>query len=271
MLNMDCFLMRALHKGNSVLAGLATAFDDAERELLMHHQRVVAKPEWFAPEGGTTALVAVLHHNHLYLANVGDCRAILGRRMPGGEMEAVAVTQDHKPNLEQQRGAARLAQEQLYWEEGVAYLSTHPHDGPEVQRLALSRSLGDFDLTGLKSTREVSTGQYISGGPLISAPQLHQYPLQSGDELLILASDGLWDKVDSKAAVREARRHLALEGTTAASCAQVLVQLVVAASSTDNITVIVAQLRDVSKAHVSEEARPQRLQFYNSKSQGARH
>jgi len=57
----------------------ATAFDDAERELLRHHQQVVAKPEWFAPEGGTTALVAVLHHHHLYLANVGDCRAVLGR------------------------------------------------------------------------------------------------------------------------------------------------------------------------------------------------
>ncbi len=71
-----------------------------------------------------------------------------GRRMPGGEMEAVVVTQDHKPNLEQQRGAARLAQEQLYWEEGVAYLTTHPRDGQQVQRLALSRSLGDFDLTG---------------------------------------------------------------------------------------------------------------------------
>lgn len=78
---------------------------------------------------------------------------------------------------------------------------------------------------GLKTTREVSSGQHVFGGPLISAPQLHQYPLQSGDELLILASDGLWDKVDSKAAVREARRHLALEGTTPASCAQVLVRI----------------------------------------------
>ncbi len=35
------------------------------------------------------------------------------RRMPGGEMEAVVITQDHKPNLEQQRGAARLAQQQV--------------------------------------------------------------------------------------------------------------------------------------------------------------
>ena len=57
----------------------ATAFDDAERELWQHHERVVARPEWFASEGGTTALVAVLHHNQLYLANVGDCRAVLGR------------------------------------------------------------------------------------------------------------------------------------------------------------------------------------------------
>ncbi len=72
--------------------------------------------------------------------------------MPGGEMEAVVLTQDHKPNLEQQRGAARLAQEEVYWEEGVAYLSTQPHDGQQVQRLALSRSLGDFDLTGKDTT-----------------------------------------------------------------------------------------------------------------------
>ena len=57
----------------------ATAFNDAERELWQHHERVVARPERFAPEGGTTALVAVLHHNQLYLANVGDCRAVLGR------------------------------------------------------------------------------------------------------------------------------------------------------------------------------------------------
>ena len=71
-------------------------------------------------------------------------------------MEAVVVTQDHKPNLEQERGAARLAQQELYWEEGVAYLTTQPHDGLEVQRLALSRALGDYDLTG-KDTHFSST------------------------------------------------------------------------------------------------------------------
>ena len=72
--------------------------------------------------------------------------------MPGGGMEAVEVTHDHKPNLEQEHGAARLAQQELYWEEGVAYLTTQPHDGLEVQRLALSRALGDFDLTGKDNT-----------------------------------------------------------------------------------------------------------------------
>lgn len=72
--------------------------------------------------------------------------------MPGGATEAVVLTQDHKPNLEQERGATRLAQEELYWEEGVAYLTTQPHDGQEVQRLAVSRALGDFDLTGKNTT-----------------------------------------------------------------------------------------------------------------------
>lgn len=62
-------------------------------------------------------------------------------------MEAVEVSQDHKPHLEQQQGATRLAGHQLYWEQGVAYLSKEEEDG-EVQRLAVSRALGDFDLSG---------------------------------------------------------------------------------------------------------------------------
>ena len=72
-----------------------------------------------------------------------SCRWSAGK----GRVEAVGVSQDHKPNLEQQHGAARLAGHQLYWEQGIPYLSKEQEEG-DVQRLAVSRALGDFDLSG---------------------------------------------------------------------------------------------------------------------------
>ena len=59
----------------------------------------------------------------------------------------MVLTADHKPQLEQQQGAARLAAQPLFWDEGVGYLSKEEEDG-SVQRLAVSRALGDFDLSG---------------------------------------------------------------------------------------------------------------------------
>ncbi len=56
---------------------------------------------------GAVLCCAVLHPA-VWISTSTNCR-----RMPGGEMEAEVVTHDHKPNLEQQRGATRLAQEQV--------------------------------------------------------------------------------------------------------------------------------------------------------------
>lgn len=45
---------------------------------------------------GSTALVGVLHSNKLYIANVGDSRAV-GTKT-GTLDEAMQITMDHKPN-----------------------------------------------------------------------------------------------------------------------------------------------------------------------------
>ena len=46
---------------------------------------------------GSTAIVSVLRGNKLYVANVGDSRAVLGRVGDGGAIEAVDLSQDHNP------------------------------------------------------------------------------------------------------------------------------------------------------------------------------
>lgn len=64
-------------------------------------------------------------------------------------IHAVAVTADHKPDVEQELGAARLQKERLFRVDKVAYLNREVGSNNDVQRLAVSRSLGDFDLTGV--------------------------------------------------------------------------------------------------------------------------
>lgn len=57
---------------------------------------------------GTTAVVAHLEQRRLSVAWAGDSRAVLGRRAPsGGGCGAVALTRDHKPDVEGE--AARIA------------------------------------------------------------------------------------------------------------------------------------------------------------------
>ena len=81
------------------------------------------------------------------------------------------------------------------------------------------------DYAELKRVREVSEGRYEFWGPLISTPELHQHSLGGLDEVLILASDGLWDVMSSQAAVCHVRRHLLRAGTTPTSCANALVRV----------------------------------------------
>ncbi|CAN0469944.1 unnamed protein product, partial [Discosporangium mesarthrocarpum] len=47
---------------------------------------------------GTTAVVALVTHQHIYLANCGDSRAVLCTKG-----EAVALSVDHKPVVEGER------------------------------------------------------------------------------------------------------------------------------------------------------------------------
>ena len=96
--------------------------------------------------GGTTALVIIHTPTTLHIANLGDCRAVLGRTTHGVH-SAVDLTQDHKPKLEQDRGVERLRGEVLYRDDEGWYLNREGENG-EVQRLGVSRSLGDFDMPG---------------------------------------------------------------------------------------------------------------------------
>lgn len=80
-------------------------------------------------DDGTTAVVAILVHNRLYMAHCGDSRAVMVR----GAME-VPLTRDHKPNNPQER---KRIESTGHCVKKIG--STWRVDG----NLAVARSLGD--------------------------------------------------------------------------------------------------------------------------------
>lgn len=126
--------------------------------------------------GGSTAVTAILiNGQRLWVANVGDSRAVLSR---GGQ--AIQMTIDHEPSTE--RGTI---------ENKGGFVSNLPGDVPRVNgQLAVSRAFGD---KSLKSH-------------LRSDPDILDITIDVNCDILILASDGLWKVMSNQEAIDIARK-----------------------------------------------------------------
>ncbi|KAJ3135015.1 Protein phosphatase 2C 1 [Physocladia obscura] len=142
----------------------------------------------------------------LYTANVGDARAVLSR---GGK--AVRLSYDHK--------GSDANESQRIIESGGFVVN-----GRVNGVLAVTRALGD-----------VTMKDYIVGNPYTT-----ETILESSDETLILACDGVWDVCTDQEAidfVNEATRA----GTTPQNISEDLLTLALDKFSTDNLSVMVVR------------------------------
>ena len=152
---------------------------------------------------GATCVLAILSNYSLTLAHAGDSRAVLGKRTAVGGYSAVVLTQDHKPDRPDEKKrilgcgghvGSRQVMIDTLGGRVPSNVTTGPcrvwyKNGTDTMGLAMSRSLGD----GIVHTCGVS-----------AEPEILQMTLDANgnDEFLILATDGLWDVIDSTQAVR---------------------------------------------------------------------
>ncbi|KAK8491052.1 hypothetical protein V6N11_047097 [Hibiscus sabdariffa] len=184
---------------------------------------------------GSTAVVAIVTPENIVVANCGDSRAVLCR-----DGVAQPLSDDHKPDrpdelLRIEEAGGRV----IYW------------DGPRVLGvLAMSRAIGDNYLKPF----------------VIPEPEVTITERTSEDECLILGSDGLWDVVTNETACGVARMCLRAqkppppmspandavvrgggkaEGSDKAcwDASILLTKLALARHSTDNISVVVVDLK----------------------------
>jgi protein phosphatase 1L len=163
-------------------------------------------------EHGTCALVALIEENRLAVANVGDSRAILSR-----SGEADALTDDHKPDRPDELERIEAAGGKVEIVDGVA----------RVCHLAISRALGDF---------YAKKHNYV-----MSTPEIHETVLMPGDDFLILACDGVFERntITRQNAVDIVKKSLASNDNDPEIAAKDLVRAAYDQGSGDNISVII--------------------------------
>ncbi|CDO97255.1 unnamed protein product [Coffea canephora] len=197
-----------LHKFAGEQGGLSAdvikkAFSATEEDFTQLVKRSLAVTPQIASVG-SCCLVGAISNDQLYVANLGDSRAVLGRRGFDGESGSVVaerLTTDHNVSCEMVRREVE---------------AQHPGDSPIVIYcrgvwrikgiIQVSRSIGDIYLKKPEFNRDPIFQQFGNPVPLrrpvlTAEPSIICKKIQPQDLFLIFASDGLWEHLTDEAAV----------------------------------------------------------------------
>ena len=135
---------------------------------------------------GSTCTTLIINLEKIICANLGDSRAVLAK-YENGAYNAIDLSRDHKPSDPDEMKRILLKGGRIrpfYDEELKKYL------GPE--RVWLNNS----DIPGLAMTRSLGDKVAHSVG-VISEPEIRKYEFNGNEKFIILASDGIWEYIDS--------------------------------------------------------------------------
>ncbi|KAF0725811.1 hypothetical protein Ae201684P_018562 [Aphanomyces euteiches] len=161
---------------------------------------------------GCTAITVVVRNRVVTVANIGDCRAVLF----SSSWRATALSKDQKPNCAEEK--ARI--------EAAGGIVLNIRGIPRVNgMLAVARAFGDLPLK-----------RYI-----VAEPDVTTYELDESDQFIVMATDGLWDVLTNEAVGSFLRANTG--SMSLHDVASKLVHLAVEMGSTDNVTVVIVDVR----------------------------
>lgn len=176
----------------------------AENEILSNNDNIDSSLS------GTTCVSVIYTPERLIVANIGDSRAILGKQLANGNWTYENLSRDHKPTLpdEEKRilDAGGIIRPMMFTDENGektydgplrVYMSSKPIPG-----LAMTRSFGDY---------------YASLAGTISEPEISVHSFTDEDKFMVLASDGLFEFIDSQEVVDIAKKYY-LEDDIVSGC-----------------------------------------------------
>ncbi|CAI5710287.1 hypothetical protein KXD40_005069 [Peronospora effusa] len=193
------------NSSDEVCAIVKSAFHRSDEEL---KQSLLALPSnMYMSKGycnaGSCAVIALFINAVLYVANVGDCAAVLGKvSNETQELQAIEVSVDHSCNNPHEtklvvershdRNAIRMSKDDQATRAGVIGVKR------VAGSLAMTRAFGDFYL----KCPELSSTPFKSKVPYItSEPSITTVHMDGSEKYVVLASDGLWDVMTPQEAV----------------------------------------------------------------------
>ncbi|GAB2295487.1 hypothetical protein Dimus_029653 [Dionaea muscipula] len=150
---------------------------------------------------GSCCLAGIFWEGTLYVANLGDSRAVVGSLGQTGKIIAEQLTREHNASLEEVREELR---------------SSHPEDSHIVVMkqgvwrvkgiIQVSRSIGDAYLKRPEFSLDPSFPRFHLPEPiqrpvLTAEPSMLTRDLLPSDQFVIFASDGLWEHISNQQAV----------------------------------------------------------------------
>ncbi|XP_030943670.1 probable protein phosphatase 2C 63 isoform X2 [Quercus lobata] len=193
----------AKEQGGLSVDVIKKAFDATEEEFLHLVKRALpARPQ--IASVGSCCLVGAISNDELYVANLGDSRAVLGRRDSESKKNSVVaerLSNDHNVALEE----VRKELEALHPDDSHIVVYTRG-----VWRIKgiiqVSRSIGDVYLKKPEFNRDPIFQQFGNPIPLrrpvmTAEPSILIRKLKPQDLFLIFASDGLWEQLSDETAV----------------------------------------------------------------------
>ncbi|XP_049401353.1 probable protein phosphatase 2C 46 isoform X1 [Solanum stenotomum] len=157
---------------------------------------------------GSCCLVGVICSGTLYVANLGDSRAVLGRLVKAtGEILAIQLSAEHNASIE----SVRQEMHSLHPDDSQIVVLKH-----NVWRvkgiIQITRSIGDVYLKKSEFNREPLYAKFRLREPfqrpILSAdPAILVHPVQPQDQFIIFASDGLWEHLSNQEAVDIVQNH----------------------------------------------------------------
>ena len=149
-----------------------------------------------AKYSGTTAVAVLLRDSHVWVANAGDSRAIVATGSDPSKLVARDLSRDHNPDSPGEKERILAA---------GGFVSPPPEPGLSARvwldkkmtqvGLAMARSIGDHAVKGVG---------------VIAEPEITQFDFTADDQWMVLASDGVWEFIESQEAVDIATKQMAV-------------------------------------------------------------
>lgn len=189
------YIAKSEHFPNDMEKCLEEAYLKAQTDGLGHS----VENSYDVQASGTTAVTVVRRGDTMWTAHAGDSRVVMGSE---NDKKLHFATVDHKPEDAEERKRIE--------ESGGEVRSFKYDDGWVVHRIFVK----DRDYPGLCMSRSLGDACMKDHG-VIAKPTVSKVPLNmSGKPFLVLASDGVWEFLESDWVVKALVKKLPVDGPT---------------------------------------------------------